>query len=322
MKIIISDLDHADQNEERRIFDAAGLSFELKQSKTEDDVINNCKGANILLNQYAPITRRVLEALKPELHAIVRYGVGLDNIDVNAAAELGIQVCNVPDYGMNEVAEHALALALDLARKTTLMNADVKSGHWSYKKAVPVHRLANQTLGILGLGRNGRAFATKARGIFKKVIAYDPHYKPNEADGTSWIESAPLNDVLAQADILALHMPLTSETAHIINKSTLAIMKPGSYLVNTSRGGLVNEHDLLKALESGQIAGAALDVVEKEPLSPASPLLGREDVIITPHIAWYSEEAASELKRKTAEEAVRIAKGEPLRNPANHPKTR
>lgn len=319
MKIVISDLDHADQKEEKEIFGAAGLDFELRQSRTEADVINNCKGAEIVLNQYAPMTRKVLAALKPELKAVVRYGVGLDNIDVAAATDLGIQVCNVPDYGMNEVAEHALALALDLARKITLMNADVHAGNWSYRKAQPAHRLANQTLGILGLGRNGRAFAEKARGIFARVIGYDPYYKTNKADNTDWIEQQGLDEVLANADIIALHMPLTKETAHIINADNLAKMKPGAYLVNTSRGGLVDEKALAAALESGQIAGAALDVAEHEPIAKDSPLLAREDVLITPHIAWYSEEAAQELKRKTAEEAVRFAKGQPLRNPANNP---
>lgn len=320
MKIVISDLDHVDQNVEREIFDANGLSFELKQSKTEDEVIKNCKGAEIVLNQYAPMTRRVIAALSPELKAIVRYGVGLNNIDLKAAEDYGVQVCNVPDYGMNEVAEHALALALDLARKTTRMSEEVPKGDWSYKKSIPIRRLSEQTLGVLGLGRNGRAFAKKARGIFKKVIAYDHHARPDAKDGTDWIESVDFDTLLENSDILALHLPLTNETAHLINEKTLAKMKPGSYLVNVSRGGLVDEKALLNALKNGPIAGAALDVTEEEPLPKDSELLKCDNILITPHMAWYSQEAEEELKRKTAEEAVRFAKGEKLRNPANNPK--
>lgn len=319
MKVVISDLDHINQDEEKKVFGANGMTFDLKQSKTEDDVIKNCKGAEVILNQYAPITRKVIQALAPELKAVVRYGVGVNNIDVDAATEYGVQVCNVPDYGMNEVAEHALALAMDLARKTTLMDKDVHKGNWSYKKSVPIYRLSEQTLGIAGLGRNGRQFANKARGIFGKVIGYDPYYKPNAKDGTDWIESVSIDDLLKKSDILVLHMPLTPETAHFINEKTLAEMKPSAYLVNVSRGGLVDEKALLEALKKGEIAGAALDVTEEEPLSKNSELLEREDVLITPHMAWYSQEAEAELKRKTAEEAVRFVKGGKLRDPVNHP---
>lgn len=317
MKIIVTDCDHVDLNEETAVLEAAGLSFELKQCKTEDDLIRECKGGEIFINQYAPFTRRVLEALRPEIKQIVRYGVGVNNVDVAAATELGVQVCNVPDYGMNEVAEQALAMTMDLARKVSFMNAGVRKGRWNYEDSIPLFRLSEQTLGVAGLGRNGRTFAHKARNIFGKVIGYDPYYTPNAADGTDYIESVDLDTLFRESDILVLHMPLTPETRNIVNAEAMAKMKPTAYVVNVSRGGLVNEADLDKALENKVIAGAALDVTEKEPMDFDSPLLRHENFIVTPHMAWYSEQAASELKRKVAEEAARFAKGEALRSPVN-----
>ncbi len=317
MKIIVTDCDHVALAEETAVLEAAGLSFELKQCKTEDDLIRECKGGEIFINQYAPFTRRVLEALRPEIRQIVRYGVGVNNVDVAAATELGVQVCNVPDYGMNEVAEQALAMTLDLARKVSFMNAGVRKGRWNYEDSIPLFRLSEQTLGVAGLGRNGRSFAAKSRAIFGKVIGYDPYYTPNAADGTDYIQPVDLDTLFREADIIVLHMPLTPETRNIVNAEAMAKMKPTAFIVNVSRGGLVNEADLDKALEEKVIAGAALDVTEKEPMDFDSPLLRHENFIVTPHMAWYSEQAASELKRKVAEEAVRFAKGEPLRSPVN-----
>ncbi len=317
MKIIISDCDHVNLNEETAVFEAAGLDFELKQCRTEDELISECKGGEIFINQYAPFTRRVLEALRPEIRQIVRYGVGVNNIDLEAATELGVQVCNVPDYGMNEVADQALALTLDLARKVSFMNADVRKGRWNYEDSIPLFRLSEQTLGVAGLGRNGRNFAGKARALFGRVVGYDPYYKPNAADGTDYIEPVDLDTLLRTADFVVLHMPLTDETRNIINADAFAKMKSTAYLVNTSRGGLVDEAALDKALSEGAIAGAALDVTEKEPIDFDSPLLRHDNFICTPHMAWYSEQAASELKRKVAEEAVRFARGEKLRSPVN-----
>lgn len=317
MKIMISDCDHVDTDIERDILSKAGLDHELKQCKTEDDLIRECKGANLIINQYAPFTEKVLKALSPELKQIVRYGVGVNNINLDAATEYNVQVCNVPDYGMNEVAEHALALTMELVRKTGKMNKNVHEGSWNYEEAIPLHRLSNLTLGVAGLGRNGRAFAHKSKNIFGKIIGFDPYYKPNAKDGTEYIEAVDFDTLLKDSDILVLHMPLTPETKNIINADALKKMKPGVYVVNVSRGGLINEEDLAKAVDAGTIAGAALDVTEQEPIAKDSPLLLNEKIVITPHMAWYSEEAAKELKAKTAEEIVRFAKGEKLRNPVN-----
>lgn len=317
MKIVISDNDHVDQKIEKEVLSSAGLDFELKHCRTEEDVIEQCKGANIILNQYAPFTRKVLKALSPELKQIVRYGVGVNNVDLDAATEYGVQVCNVPDYGMNEVAEHALALVMDLCRKISRMNKSVHEGRWAYQESIPLYRLSRQTLGVVGLGRNGRNFAHKSRNIFGRVIGYDPYYTPNAQDGTDYIIPVDLDTLLKESDVVVLHMPLTPKTKNIIDKNAFSKMKKSAYLVNVSRGGLINEEDLEKALEDGEIAGVALDVTEKEPMDINSPLLKHENCVITPHMAWYSQEADAELKKKTAEEAVRFVRGEKLRNPVN-----
>lgn len=317
MKIISSDCDHTDQNPEKEILAKAGLDLQIEQCKTEDEVIQRCKGAEILLNQFAPLSRRVLEALAPQLKLVIRYGVGVDNVDLVAATDLGVQVCNVPDYGFNEVAEHALALTLDLARKTTLMNNRVQAGGWNYEDAVPLRRLSTLTLGIAGMGRNGRTFAKKAQNIFGRIIAHSPHFRPNSKDGTDFVEAVDQDSLLARSDILVLHMPLTDQTRHIINEASLAKMKPGAMLVNVSRGGLVDEAALAQALKAGRISAAALDVTEQEPVNPASPLLGHDNVLITPHMAWYSLDAEHDLKQKTADEAVRFAQHKPLEHPVN-----
>ena len=317
MNIVVTDCDHVNMDEERAVLSKAGLSFTLKQCKTEDDVIRECKGASILINQYAPITRKVMEALKPELGQVIRYGVGVNNVDMEAATALKVQICNVPDYGMHEVSDQAVALTMDLARKVTFMNASVRSGRWNYEDSVPLFRLAEQSVGIVGLGRNGRLYAEKIRPLFGRILGYDPYYKPNAADGTDYISAVDLDTLLRQSDMVVLHLPLTKDTRNIIDAKALASMKPTASIVNVSRGGLIDEAALDAALSAKQLAGAALDVVDKEPIAKDSPLLRHANLLSTPHMAWYSEHAAAELKRKAAEEAVRFARGEVCRSPVN-----
>lgn len=318
MRIVISDNDHVNQAQEAVVFQKAGMDYALCQCKTEEDLIGQIKGAEIVLNQYAPFTRRVLEALRPELKMIVRYGVGVDNIDCAAAEELGVQVCNVPDYGMNEVADQAMALLLSLVRKTVQMANHTRTTAWDYSYGMPIHRIPGQTVGIVGMGRIGRTFAKRMSGFDCRRIAYDPIYTVGEVvDG---VEMVSFRTLLEQADMVSIHCPLTGESRNLFDLAAFRVMKPTAYLVNTSRGGIVNENDLYTALAAGEIAGAALDVVEKEPLAVGSKLLELENFLCTPHIAWYSEEAAQEMKRKVAEEAVRFANGKAVHYPVNHPK--
>lgn len=317
MKIVISDCDHSSIDQETAVTAAAGLPAPLwLQCRTEEDVIRECKGAVSVINQYAPITRKVLAALAPELKQVVRYGVGVNNVDLAAATEFGVQVCNVPDYGMHEVSDHTLALMMALTRKIVFMNNRTKAGEWDYQSAIPLFRLSEQTVGTVGMGRNGRLFAKKAAALGCRVIGFDAYYKPVPGDDTA-ITQVSLEELLGSSDCIAVNCPLTEETRGMFSDSAFASMKKTAYIINASRGGIIDEAALVRALEKGEIAGAALDVCEKEPLEAASPLRGFDNCIITPHMAWYSEQAATELKRKAAEEAVRMVTGKPVSYPVN-----
>lgn len=316
MKVIISDCDHQDIEIERKIFSENNIFLELQQNLTEEDVIQNCQETSVIINQYAPFTEKVLSQL-PHLKLVVRYGVGVNNIDLAAATKYGVQICNVPDYGTHEVADHALALMLTLTRKITKMTQLVKEGVWDYQESIPIYRHSEQVVGIVGAGRIGSVFARKVHALGCKVIAYDISAKSKKHDSTlSFIEFVDFEQLITQADIVSIHCP-SDQAYHLFDESVFAKMKSTSYLINVSRGGIVDEAALYEALASKEIAGAALDVTEKEPISSTSPLLALEQFICTPHMAWYSEQAAQELKRKVAEEAVRYVKHEKLHYPVN-----
>lgn len=314
MKIIITDCDHQNVDIEKKIIADAGIEMELKQCHTEDDLIEQCQDADAFINQYAPITRRVMEAL-PKLKFVVRYGVGVNNIDLKAAAELGVQAGNVPDYGINEVADQAIAFMMCLTRKMVQMNEYTKKTAWDYIPAIPCYRPSTQTVGVVGLGRIGRNFAIKAHAIGYNVIGYDPFYSPRpEID---FVEPVTIEELQRRSDIISIHCPLDGNE-NLFDKAAFDRMKDGSYIINCARGGIINEDALIEAVESGKIAGAGIDCVVGEPLKPGAKMLSN-DKIVTPHMGWYSEEAASELKRKVAEEAVSFLKGEAIRYPVNKP---
>ena len=254
----------------------------------------------ILAGPIIPLDRAHLERLET-CRAIVRYGVGLDNVDIDSAQELGIAVGNVPEYGHEEISNHAIALLLGLSRKLFEFDAAVRRGGTGIPAPQSVARLSQRTLGLVGYGRIGRRVAEKACAFGVEVVAYDPY--ANKADG---VELLGLDELLRRADILSLHVPLTPETRHMIGARELALLEPGSLVINIGRGGLVDEDALVAALHSGHIAGAALDVTEIEPLPLDSPLLDAPNVILTPHVAWVSEVALSDLKRLTAENALRL----------------
>jgi len=271
---------------------------------------------NIVLNQYAPFTPKVFATLKPELRQIVRYGVGVNNIDLDAATASGVQVCNVPDYGVQEVSNHALALILALERKIVFMNERTRGGAWDYSPAIPIRRISELTVGIVGVGRIGGALARKLQPLGCRVVGYDPAYGPGspEMQGAEWV---PFDRLVSESDFITLHCPLTPETRDMFDAAVLGRMKRTAFIINTARGGIIDEVALAGALRRGALAGAALDVVEREPLAADSPLRGADNCLLTPHMAWYSEEAGLELKRKVAEEAVSFARGEPVHYPVN-----
>lgn len=303
--VLICGLDHANIAEEEAVFTAAGVRFSHVVARTEEDYLRHCGEADALLVQYGDVSGRVIERL-PRLRVLVRYGVGVDGIDLEAATARGIPVVNVPDYGTDEVANHAVGLLLALARKLARLDRQTRGGRWNVFEVGPITRLTGRTVGLLGCGRIGRAVARKLAGFDVRLLACDPYitaFPPG-------VEPVSRERLLAESDYLTLHCPLTAETRHIIDRAALARMKPTAVLINTARGGLVDTVALIEALETRRLAGAGLDVLEQEPIDPRSPLLTMEQVIVTPHAAWYSEEGRSDLKRRVAEEAVRVLRGE------------
>ncbi len=313
MKAIITDCDHQSIAIEKAEFEKAGIPLELKQCHTEEDVIRECQDADVLIVQYAPITSKVMKAC-PHLKCIIRYGVGVDTLDVEAATDLGIQIGNVPDYGVDEVADHALALALAMLRKVVKMNDQVKHQGWDYTSAVPIHRFSTQTCGVVGFGRIGRNFAKKMKALGFNVIVYDPYLKDKQTEDIPLVD---FDELLKQSDIISLHCPLEGNE-NLFDQKAFQKMKDTACIINVARGGIVNEADLVQALKTNQIAQAALDCLETEPISKDNPLLSLDNVIITPHMAWYSEEANKDLKYKVAQEAIDFLKGNPISYPINH----
>ncbi len=315
MKIYITDCDHKNIDIETKTLSKAGLDVSWKSAISEEEVIDQCSDGDVFIVQYAKITEKVMKACK-NLKFIVRYGVGVDSIDVAAASKLGIQVGNVPDYGMNEVADQAISLMLALERKIVVMNNQVKKTEWDYKVAIPIHRFSEQTVGIIGLGRIGRCFARRATALGFNVIGYDPYYdlKPEDSN----IKKVSLSELITSSDVITLHIPLDGNE-NIIDANVLSKMKNSSYLINVARGGLIDEKALNDALTNKEIAGAALDCMMDEPVSKSNLLFKHDNLLVTPHMAWYSEEASEELKRKVAEETIRFIKGEKIHYPINNP---
>ncbi|MDR1018285.1 MAG: C-terminal binding protein [Lachnospiraceae bacterium] len=309
MKVIIIDCDQDSVDIEMEVFKKAGIEATLKNIFSEDEIIKECSEADIFIVQFANITEKIMRSC-PNLKCIIRYGVGVDNVDVKAATALGIQVGNVPDYGMNEVADHAISLALALTRKIVIMNDFTKQEKWDYIKSIPIHRYSEMIVGVIGLGRIGRNFAKKMSALGFKVIGSDPHFKSTE-ETEKYVQIVSFDELITKSDIISIHIPADGNI-DLFNYKVFERMKNTSIIINVARGGIINEKDLDKALQNGEIAGAGIDCMLGEPVSKNNPLFQNENLIVTPHMAWYSEEAALELKRKVAEEAVRFAKGEEI----------
>ncbi len=297
-RILFSDHDYHDISLERDLLARQGIEIEVANCRTEDEVIRAAKGFRGILLQYAPITERVLAAL-PDLCIVSRIGAGFDTIDTAACARHGVWVANSPDYGVGEVATHALALALALVRNVVMWDRDVKAGTWHYTSAGPVPRASDLTLGIVGLGRIGKRMAHVSRNLFRRVVAADPYLI--DGDFPAYVERATLPKLFETADIVSLHVPLNDETRGMINAALLDSMRPGSFLVNTARGAVLDVDAAVAALDRGTLAGLALDVLPQEPVPPGSPLVAHPRVILTPHSAFYSVESEKELRRKAAQ---------------------
>jgi phosphoglycerate dehydrogenase-like enzyme len=302
MQILFADHDYPNFDLERDLFSNARLHLRVAQCNTEAEVIEAARDCVAILLQYAPITATVVSAL-PRLGLVSRIGAGFDTVDVDACKASGVWVANSPDYGVGEVATHALALALASLRNVVRYNDDVRGGRWQYLSSGTIPRATELTLGIVGLGRIGKRMAHVSRNVFQTVVAYDPFLI--DGDFPAYVERAPtLEDLAARSDIVSLHTPLDASTRGMIDSVFFAAARRGLTLVNTSRGAVVDLPDLLAALDAGILRGAALDVLPEEPVPRDSPLLSNPRVILTPHAAFYSVESEQELRRKAAQNIV------------------
>jgi D-3-phosphoglycerate dehydrogenase len=289
---------------------------------TPEQLIDRCHDADAILTPGGRFTRSVLAELE-HCRCIVRYGVGYDTIDVPAASENNILVVNIPDFCLPEVANHALALLLDCAKKITRHDRWVRAGQWgdrggAYRSPFlsPMGPIHGETVGLVGFGQIAREFHRRLVPLDMRVIAYDP-YVPAERAAALGVEILPLDEVMRQSDYISIHTPLTPETRHLINAEMLAMMKPTAYLINTSRGPVVDEPALIDALQNGVIAGAGLDVFEAEPLPTDSPLMQMENVVLVPHTASYADETFRIMWRRVGEEAARTLRGQMPNTPVN-----
>lgn len=288
----------------------------LLQTNDERDVIAHGVAADVLLVYHTMrITDAALAAL-PRLKAVVRCGVGFDNVDCEAAGKRGVVVCNVPDYGTEEVADHALLLLLACARRLLPAHEAIRTGGWDLSKVFGTPRLRGRTMGIIGCGRIGTAMALRAKAVGLHVVAYDPYLPPGTEKALGIERAWSLDDLLPRAEFLSLHCPLTPETRHIVNAKTLAQLPRGAYVVNTARGPCVDLTALHAALEAGQVTAAGIDVFENEPLDHEA-IRRHPRVILTPHAAFYSVEGFEEMRSKGAQEARRVLLREAVRNPVN-----
>ncbi len=282
--------------------------YRMAKSASADDILAVARDADAVLVTYAKLTGDLLRQLK-RCKAIGRFGLGVDNIDLPAAKELGISVNYVPDYCLREVSDHAMALLLALARKVPLSNKLVQSGRWEVPPITPLRRLDGQVLGLVGFGNIPRALAPKAKSFGLRVVTHDPYVSP-DALAKAAVEDASFDALLGMSDFISVHAPLMPATRGLINADAFRKMKKGAYLINTARGPLVDEAALVAALDSGHLGGAALDVVTTEPLAKDSALLGRDNVILTPHTGFYSVEALEELQTKCASDVARVLSGQ------------
>ncbi len=292
---------------EEAFFAEKGIEFRVEHCLTEEDVIEKCKDADAVLSVYAPMSKKVIEQL-PHCKALVRYGIGFDNIDIEAASEKGIPACNIPDYCIPEVATHTIAMLLQFERKISLLDKSIREGNWNPNAGFYSRRLSSLTLGLIGFGNIAQETARFAQPFGMKLIAYDP-YIPDEVLDKHGATRVTLDELIKQADYVSVHVPLNKQTHHLINAERLAQMKDTAVILNTARGPIIDQDALVTAIKQKTIRGASLDVLEKEPLQLSDEILTLDNVFITPHAAFNSEESKQRLHERVAETAYDILTG-------------
>jgi D-3-phosphoglycerate dehydrogenase len=315
--VVITDHPWPSVDIERDVLANAGIRLVDADGVSERELLAYVADAEGIMTCFAPVTQAVIDAA-PRLRVIGRIGVGVDNIDVAAATARSIPVTNVPAYCIDEVAEHTLALLLSLRRRLADHDRRLRSGHWGLDPARPLHRLAGQTLGVLGLGRIGTAVARAAQGFDMQIIACT-EFPGAEALARIGIEAVTLSELASRADVVSIHLPLTDQTRGIVNAEFLAAMKPDAMLINVARGEIVDHDALVTALAAGTIGGAGLDVFAQEPLADDDPLLGSPNTVLTPHVAFYSEESLRDLARLASENVAAVLRDLPPASIVNLP---
>jgi D-3-phosphoglycerate dehydrogenase / 2-oxoglutarate reductase len=312
--VAVTDSVFPDLNPARELLSRIDADLLLAEEPESKAILRVARSADAVLTTYAKLTADLI-AQMARCRIISRFGIGVDNVDVASATKSGIVVTRVPDYCLDEVSEHAMALLLSIVRKIPRANARTQSGTWEMREAVPIHRIRGTVLGLVGFGQIPRLVAPKARAFGMRVVAYDP-YVSQDVISQAGVEGLGFDQLLSISDYVSIHTPLMPATYHLFNAQVFRRMKPTAYLVNTARGPVVDEAALADALDHKWLAGAAIDVMEQEP-PVRSPLFGRENVIVTPHTSFYSEESLLDLQRKAAEEVVRVLSGQAPRNPVN-----
>ena len=312
--VAVSDSVFPNLDPARRVLSQVGAELRLAADVTPEAILQVARSADATLVTYAKINAEMIRQMT-QCRIIARFGIGVDNVDIAAATRAGILLTRVPDYCIDEVSDHTLALLLALVRKIPFSNSRVHAGSWQMSAVAPIHRLRGSVLGLVGFGRIPRLVAPKAQAFGLKVLTYDPFISQDIAIAAG-VEKVDFAQLVKLSDYISIHAPLVPETDHLFNAEIFAQMKPTAYLVNTARGPIVDEGALARALDAGQLAGAALDVLSQEPPS-RSPLFGRDNVILTPRTSFYSVESLVELQVKAAEEVVRVLTGQAPRYPVN-----
>lgn len=313
-RVVVTDYTFPALDQERKAAESAGAQFEAHQCRSSAEVAEAIRGADVAVVQFAPCDAEAIAGLAPNA-TLLRYGIGYDNIDVAAASSRGMPVGFVPDYCVDEVADHTAAMVLSMLRKLPALDASVREGRWeAVAVAQPLKAFRDSVVGFLGFGRIGREIHARLKPFGFRFLVSDPALSTQDAEGLG-IALADIDTLFREADALSLNAPAVEGTIGIVNRRTLGLMKPGAVIVNTARGKLVDEAALAEALASGRIGGAALDVFEVEPLPAASPLRSAPNLMLTPHAAWYSDAAIGRLQGLIAQDIERALSGERPRRP-------
>jgi len=314
--ILVTDYDYPDLSIERSVLEDTGVDLQETEAETAGELIDAIDehGADALLNQHMFIGRAVFEA-HPELQVVGRYGIGIDTIDLDAATEHGVYTLNVPDYCLDEVPTHAMALILAVERKLAMYTDKIRTGTWDWTQGQPMYRLRGRTLGLVGFGKLARHLVPKAEAFGLEPIAYDP-YVDEKAMENAGVEKVTFDQLLGGSDIVSVHVPLTEDTRGLLDSNAFERLNDQATIINTSRGAVIDVDALHEAISDGEVRGAGIDVMPEEP-PEHHPLFDHDAVVISPHVAWYSEQSIVTMRRTITQDVLRVLQGTDPKNPIN-----